>query len=394
MMKSRHFLMLFACLFCGPALHAQNQSLASIFTNAHAPQPTVPRRSSVIVLAFHGLSFGDLSCYGQTNFQTPNFDRLASEGMRFTNYRVIGDDLGTAQAAMMFGHSAAVSNQTTLASHLQVLGYRTGLIGEWTLGARPWQQGFDDFVGFVSEQEANNYYSDFVWRYAPGSIYNETNNTRLPWVGREGIYANTGGRKETYIPDLLLDAAARFVRVNEPDAANHYRPFFLVVNLPAPHSASRGQDVYPVPTDAPFSGEKWPQAAKNRAALVTRLDSDVGRLLTQLGNIQMTNNVAIFLTGASAPEKFANTNLNFLKLKNEVQSGDSPEHLRVPMLVHWPAHVPSGRVSDKTWSVPDLAPTIMEIAYAKPSSSFNGVSVLPTLLGNSTNRPPASPANP
>src|SRR5208283_5754684 len=119
-----------------------------------------------------------------------------------------------------------------------------------------------------------------------------------------------------FMPETLLSVMANFVRVNARDAANHYRPFFLVANLPAPHSVTPGQDDYPVPTDAPFSGETWPQAAKNRAALVTRLDAGVGRLLEQLKKSGMTNNAAIWLAGAVAPEKFADTNLDFLKLKD------------------------------------------------------------------------------
>lgn len=390
MRLNRFFVLLAALAFTASAL-AQNESLASIFTNAaNAHRTAVLRRPSIIFIACHGLALGDLSCYGQTNFQTPNLDRLAAEGTRFTDYRAGGDDLPTAQAALMAGNTAPFSpGQTTFAARLQQAGYYTGLIGEWTLGSEPWNQGFDNFAGFLSEQDADNYYSDFVWRYAPKSLYNETNHTLFAWKGPEEIYENTGNRKGKFIPDLLMFAMNNFVRDHVPDFANHYRPFFLLVNLPLPHSVTPGKDDYPVPTDAPYSGENWPQAAKNRAALLTRLDDGVGRLLEQLGKLGLTNNVAIFLAGAVAPEKFADPGLDFLKLKNEVRGGSSPEHLRVPMIVRWPDHVPAGRVSRGPWSAADFAPTAMEMAYAKPVASFTGISILPALLGQppGTNAP-------
>ena len=390
MKPNRLFVVLAALLSGVPAVRAENESLAAIFTNA--PQEAsvhrttaVPRRSSIIFIACHGLGCGDLSCYGQTNFQTPNLDKLAAEGTRFTSYRAPGDDLPPAQAALMAGKDAA------LAAQLQSAGYHTGLLGEWTLGAKPWTQGFDEFAGFLNEQEAKNYYSDFIWRYAPNSKYDETNQAYGAWAGREMIYENTGGKQGRYVPDVLMGAAANFVRVNQPDFANHYRPFFLLVNLPAPRSVTSGKDDYPVPTDAPFTGEKWPQAAKNRAALIARLDEGVGRLLEQMKKLGMTNNVAIFLTGAVAPEKFADTNLNFLKVAGEVRGGTSADRLRVPMLVRWPDHVLAGRVSKQPWSAVDFAPTALQIAYAKPPPGIPGISMLPALLGEPRTNSPALP---
>ncbi len=395
MKLNRPFVLFAALLQFVPAIRAENESLASIITNAgkNAPVRTaIPRRSSIIWIACHGLGCGDLSCYGQTNFQTPNLDRLAAEGTRFTEYRAAGDELPLAQAALMAGkHAALAPGESTLAARLRSAGYHTGLLGEWTLGAQPWTQGFDEFAGFLNEQEAKNYYSDFIWRYAPNSIYDETNQTLTAFTGRETIYENTGGQKGRYLPDVFMSAAANFVRVNQPDFANHYRPFFLLVNLPAPRSAMAGKDDFPVPTDAPFSGESWPQAAKNRAALVSRLDEGVGRLLDQLKKLGMTNNVAIFLTGAVAPEKFADTNLNFLKVSGEVRGGDSEARLKVPMIVRWPDHVPAGRVSKQPWSAPDFAPTALQIAYAKPAASFSGISMLPALLGEPGTNTPALP---
>jgi arylsulfatase A-like enzyme len=378
---------------------ARAQSLASIFTNAPDaaanPRTAVPRRSSIIFIACHGLACGDLSCYGQTNFQTPNLDRLAAEGTRFTDYRAAGDGLPLAQAALMTGKNANLApGETTLAARLQQAGYHTGLIGEWTLGAQPWTQGFDEFAGFLDERAGQNYFADSLWRYAPNSKYDEATQTYGVWSGPEEIHENTGGKKGRYLPDVFMTAMVNFARVNQPDFANHYRPFFLLVNLPAPRTATDGKDDFPVPTDAPFSGENWPQAAKNRAALISRLDEGVGRLLAQLNKLHMTNNVAIFFTGAAAPEKFADTNLNFLKVAGEVRGGTSADRLRVPMIVRWPEHVPAGRVSKQPWSAADFAPTALQIAYAKPAPGATGISVLRALLGEPGTNTPALPDRP
>jgi arylsulfatase A-like enzyme len=394
-MKFNRVAVLFAALLAlAASAPAQNESAASMITNSmpiyHSVIP--PRRASIIFIACHGLGFGDLSCYGQTNFQTPNLDRLATEGTRFTNYRVTGDDLQDAQAALMAGKPAPFPNgHLTAIARLQQAGYHTGLIGEWTLGPQPWTQGFDEFAGFLNEQTAKNYYSDFIWRYAPKSIVDETNRTIKAWSGQEEIYANTGGKKGRFIPDVLMSAAINFVKNNHPDFANRYRPFFLLVNLPLPESVTPGQDDFPVPTDAPFGGEKWPQSAKNRAALLTRLDDSVGRLVEQLNTLDMSNSVAIFVAGGAAPEPFASTNLNFLKIKDEVRGGSSEDRLRVPMLVRWLGHVPAGRVSPAPWNAPDFAPTVLQIGFAKPPPDFTGTSILATLLGKQATNTPAVP---
>jgi uncharacterized sulfatase len=394
----RHFLLLAALLPLNFAAHAEN--LASINTNVLTAAATP--RTSIIFIECHGLGVGDLSCYGQTNFQTPNLDRLAAGGIRFTDYHggaalhATGEDFLLAQAAFMTGNNNAFAPaKATVAQRLQQAGYHTGLIGEWTLGAQPWKQGFDEFAGFLDDAEGKNYYSDFLWRYAPKSIVNDTAKTLDDFTGKEMIYPNTGGKRGQYLPDLFLAAAANFARVNQPDLSSHYRPFFLLVSLPAPRSATAGTDDFPVPTDAPFTGEHWPQAAKNRAALLTRLDTGVGRLLEQLQKLGMTNDLAIFFTSAVAPEKFSDANLEKLfrpagNFSGEKNSGPA----RLPMIANWPAKFPAGTVSQVKWSAQDFAPTALEMALQKPAADFTGNSILPILFGKPGTSTPALPDTP
>src|SRR5579863_183251 len=180
-MNSRQlFAVLAVVLGCAGAAMGQNESLTSIFTNtvkhSGVRRAIAQRRPSIIFIACHGLACSDLSCYGQTNFQTPNLDRLAKEGMRFTDYHAVGDDLSQAQAALVTGQAGPfAAGETTLADRIHAAGYRTHLLGEWVLGRKPWEQGFDDFFGYLSEQDADNYYADFVYRYAPHQYTNPTN---------------------------------------------------------------------------------------------------------------------------------------------------------------------------------------------------------------------------
>jgi uncharacterized sulfatase len=373
---------------------AARADLASIIAEVQSNAPgqfVMPRRASIIFIQCHGLACGDLSCYGQTNYQTPNLDRLAAEGMRFTNYRAGSTNFSVAQATLMTGKKSAAETlapgEITVAQRLQQAGYRTLLLGEWPLGEAPWKQGFDEFVGFVKPEEGRNYFAEYLWRYAPDSLFNPTNNQMETFAGREMIYANTGAKKGEYLPELFGEMTVNFVNTHVPDRFNHYRPFFLLVNLPMPRSAKAGADDFTVPTDAPFTEMPWPQAAKNRAALITRLDTGVGRLLEALQKLRMTNNVAVFFTSASGSEKFADAKLNFLRPDDDVANGQP----HAPMLVRWPGNIPAGRVSNLPWSAQDFAPTALQIAYARPAKDVTGISILPVLFGEPGTNTPALP---
>ena len=375
-MKVHRPLLLLAALFAGFSARAD---LAAIFTNA---APAAPCRPSIIFIQCHGLARGDLSCYGQTNFFTPNLDRLAAGGVRCASYAGGVDSAAT--TAMLLGgkNSPANGDEPNLAQRLRNAGYRTGLIGEWSLPGKPWERGFDEFAGFLRDDEARDYFADGLWRYAPDAILDPTNNRLSTYVGREMIYPNTGGQRGKYLPELFISAMNNFIRNNQPDFVNRYRPFFLLVNLPAPRSAAAGADVFPVPTDAPFTGEKWPQPAKDRAALITRLDAGIGRLFEQLGKIGMTNNYVIFFASSSAPEKFTNAKMNFLLPAADFRDPKNYSPAPLPLLAKWPQKIPAGRVGSRALSAADLAPTILEMASAPSATNFTGKSALPDWLGS------------
>ncbi len=385
-MKSMQFNRLCRVLLLSALLMGFSASAQSLVVSNAAPR-AIPRRASIILVVADGLGYGDLSCYGQTNFQTPNLDKLAAEGIRFTNY-FAGDAADSpARAALMLGKDsghlrqradadiALVPDETTVAQMLQQAGYHTGLIGEWNLGdenssGAPWKKGFDEFAGYFDANDAENVYADYVWRYAPKSIFNETNKQMDTFMGRETLVPNLGGAKGEYIPDVLTKAALNFVKNNQPDKFNRFQPFFLLLNYKIP-----GDGKSQVPTDAPFSEEPWPQPAKNKAAMIARLDGYIAQLQQQLQQLGMTNNAAVFFTSATVPQKTDAVNPNFF------HSIVSTNDLRVPMIVHWPDQIPAGAVSDFKWSARDFLPTAAEIGYAKPPAGINGASVLPVLLG-------------
>jgi uncharacterized sulfatase len=389
MKLNRPFMLLVALLELSVAAHAE--SLSAIFTNvAPAARPAIPRRASIICIQCDGLGYGDLSCYGQTKYQTPNLDRLAAGGIRFTNYYAGDAASSPASAVLLLGRDAGrlqqrpdadvplAADDITVAQILKNSGYRTGLIGEWKLGdenspGAPWRKGFDEFGGYLNAADAENYYADYMFRYAPGGYLNPTNNQREDFIGREMLYPNTGGNRGTYIPDLLTKAALNYVKINQPDKFNHFCPFFLLLNYTVPHA---GKNLV-VPTDAPFSEEPWPQAQKNKAAAIARLDGYIGQLLDQLQTLGLTNNVVVFFTSDTTPKKSATVDPEFF------HSNISTNDLRVPMIVRWTDKIPAGWVSGLKWSPRDFLPTAAEIADVNPLPASDGISILPVLLGQS-----------
>lgn len=354
-------------------------ALASFQLSAQTSRP-LPRRPNIILVVADGLSAGDLSCYGQTQFQTPNLDKLAAEGVRFTNYIAGGMASSPARAALMLGKNTTYAtnveysltpNDITVAQVLKNSGYLTCLIGEWDLGdagstGAPWLKGFNEFAGFFDPTEAANAYADSFWRYEPDPVQEDLQR----YNGPERIYDNTGGRKENYVPDWLATLANKYAQMHEPTQHNHFRPFFLVLSCSIP-----GNGYHAVPTDAPYSEESWPQSEKNRAAMISRLDDDIGRLLDQLDKIGQASNTVIFFTSDTIPKKADGTDPKFF---NETSS---PDDARVPMIVRWPGKIPAGQVCGLECSARDFLPTATAIALTQAPGKIDGKSFSAVLFG-------------
>jgi arylsulfatase A-like enzyme len=393
----------FSCvLLAATALGFLPAALAQPIAIANSPAPA-PRRPSIIFIQCDGLGWGDLSCYGQTKFQTPNLDGLAAGGIRFTSYYAGDAASSPASAALLLGRNPThlkqradvdvplAADEITVAQRLQQSGYRTILIGEWFLGGdgtsgAPWLKGFSEFAGYLDPGETVDYYADYIWHYAPARV--PTPDHPTAFQGREALYDNTDGKKRKYIPDLFAKAADNFIRTYQPGPFNGYRPFFLLLN----ETIARPGDgnTMPVPTDAPYSDEPWPQPEKDRAAMIARLDNHIGELLDELKNLGIQSNTVVFFSSDTGPQTGGGVDPKFFQSAGPFRGGRGGLYeggLRVPMIVSWPGTIRPGQVSDFPWAAWDFLPTALQIALREPPKNLDGLSVLPTLVGETqTNR--------
>jgi len=340
-------------------------------------------RPHIILILADDLGYGDLGSYGQKKIQTPHLDRLAAEGMRFTQCYAGTTVCAPSRAALITGlhtgharvrGNAAVplgTNETTVASVLKRAGYQTACIGKWGLGleksgATPTDRGFDEFFGYLSQTHAHDYYPTSLWRAS------------LPQD--EPLQpANPEAVRGRYSHDLFTMAATNFIRVA------HYQPFFLYLAYTIPHANNELKEKgMQVPSDEPYTREKWPQPEKNKAAMITRLDRDVGLIMAQLKALKIESNTVIFFTSDNGPHKEGGVNPDFFNsagpwrgLKRDLTEGG----LRVPMIVRWPGHVPAAAVSDQVWAFWDFLPTAAALARTNAPPNLDGISFLPTLLG-------------
>ena len=194
------------------------------------------------------------------------------------------------------------ADDITVAQLLRQSGFHTGLIGEWDLGGdgtsgAPWTKGFDEFAGYLDPGDAENYYADYIWRY----------DAKAGLHGKVPLVVNAGGAKRQYIPDLLTTAALNFIKNNQPDSFNRHRSFFLLLNYTMLRAntaeAARTGNGMQVPTDAPYSEESWPAPEKDQAAMLARLDVDIGQILTQLKTLKIESNTAVFFTSDTGPHR-------------------------------------------------------------------------------------------
>lgn len=367
-----------------------------------APRPLSNReKPNIILIVADDLGYGDLGCYGQASIKTPNLDKLAAEGIRFTDFYAGSTVCAPSRCALMTGlhtgHARVRGNANvplrpedlTVAKVLSAAGYYTGLVGKWGLGNEkttgvPQRQGFSEFIGYLDQTHAHDYYTDHLWRFDPGTGYDDQNI----------ILENQNGNKGLYIPDLFTTAALNFVRLRKPDQFNGYRPFFLYLAYTIPHANNeegrRSGNGMEVPSDAPYTNEAWPQTEKNKAAMITRMDSDIGRLMERLKALKIDENTAVFFTSDNGPHKEGGADPKFLRsagpfrgIKRDLYEGG----IRVPMIVRWPSKIRAGQVSNLPCAFWDFLPTAAQMAGNALPGKVDGISVLPTLTGQAqTNR--------
>ncbi|HKQ93569.1 MAG TPA: arylsulfatase [Blastocatellia bacterium] len=363
---------------------------ACIVLIAFAVTFSAQTRPNIIFIQADDLGYGDLSCYGQRKFRTPNIDRLAAEGMRFTQYYAGSTVCAPSRSALMTGqhtgHTRIRGNarhpllpeDVTVAETLKSAAYKSALIGKWGLGEAgttgvPNRQGFDYFFGYLNQRHAHNYYPTFLWR-------NEKRidlRNLVPDEDAEG--SGVSSNRVDYAHDLMAEEALKFIE------GNGGGPFFLYLAFTIPHANNEAKNKgMEVPDLGEFASEDWPDQEKAKAAMITRLDRDVGRLMALLKKLGIDDNTLVFFTSDNGPHReggadpdFFDSNGPLRGIKRDLYEGG----IRVPMIARWPKRIKAGAKSDQVWAHWDLLPTLAEVAGVKPPADIDGVSMFNALVG-------------
>lgn len=351
------------------------------------------RLPNIIFVLADDLGYGDLGSFGQEQIRTPNLDLLAAQGVRFTNFYAGSTVCAPSRNVLMTGqHTGHTyirgngkfnlrSKDLTVATVLKQAGYITALIGKWGLGHEgsngvPTRQGFDYFFGYLDQHHAHNYYPSFLMR----------NEERVPLEnvvpagGDYGFGQGVATHKVSYSHDLLMEKALQFVDQNKDS------PFFLYLALTIPHANNEAGDKgMEVPEHGIYANEMWPEPQKGLAAMITRMDADLGRLLERLEEHRIEKDTIVFFTSDNGPHReggndpdFFDSNGPLRGIKRDLYEGG----IRVPMIVSWPGRTSTGAVSEHVGSFADVMATAAEIAGVDSPPDTDSVSFLPAILGD------------
>lgn len=374
-------------------------SLLLAFAAVATAQPAT--KPNIILILADDLGYGELGSYGQKQIQTPVLDRMAAEGVRFTQFYAGSTVCAPSRSVLMTGqhmghtrvrgnaggNSAAQSlraGDITIARVLQQAGYRTGLIGKWGLGlsneeGEPRKQGFDEYFGFLSQTQAHNHYPNFLWRNGE-KVTLPNDLTPVGTVEGTGYSTN----RAAYAGDLFAQEARDFI---ERNAA---RPFFLFLSVVVPHANNERMralgDGHEVPDHGPYVDKPWADTYKAHAASITRLDRQIGDLIADLKRRGLDERTLILFSsdngahqegGSGYDPAFFNVSGPLSGLKRSMTEGG----IRVPLIARWPGRIKPGTVSPHVAYLGDLMATFAELAATRPPANTDSISLMPTLLG-------------
>ena len=352
------------------------------------------RPPNIVYIMSDELAYYELSHMGNPHIRTPNIDRMAKQGIRYTQALAAAPVCAPLRCALMtgkhMGHASVRANgggtplrsdETTIASLLKQKGYATGGFGKWGAGGRdstgvPEKHGFDVFFGYYDQVHAHSFYPPYLIR----------NSEEVQLEG------NIGGRSgKTYSHYAIMDEALDFIRDHQD------QPFFCYLPITPPHG------MYDIPSDDPawqlYKNDQWIQDpsikddVKNYAAMVSMVDHNVQQVLDLLKELNLEENTIVFFTGDNGgqdrfrdskhPRGFFGPNVNpktgvaFRGGKGNLYEGG----LRIPFIVRWPGKIKPGQVSDLLFYQIDILPTLTELTGANTPADADGLSILPSLLG-------------
>lgn len=366
--------------------------IACAMSEAHA-QAQFNKPNIIFILA-DDLGYGDLGCYGQRQIVTPHLDRMAAEGIRFTQHYAGSTVCAPSRCALMTGmhmgrarvrandRKILLEEDLTVAELLKGAGYKTGLIGKWGLGeegssGHPNRQGFDYFYGYLNQVHAHNYYPAFLWRNE--EKIKLSNIVERPDRGYAREHGGVSTNKAQYSHDLVTEEALAFVERNSADR------FFLYLSYTIPHANNEaGRNGMEVPSLGDYTDKDWPAAQRAHAAMISRLDRDVGRLLEKLGELGIDDETLVIFTSDNGPHGEGGADPDFFDssgplrgIKRDLYEGG----IRVPMIARWPRTIAPERTSDHISAFWDFLPTCAALAGVEADLDSDGISYLPTLLG-------------
>ena len=355
-----------------------------------------PENPNIVFIMADDLGYGHLGCYGQTKIRTPHIDRLAAQGVRFTDVYAGAPVCAPSRSVLMTGlhggHTPVRGNSggiplhpgdITIAELLKEAGYSTGLFGKWGLGefgtdGVPWKQGFDEFFGYLHQYHAHFYYPEYLWH----------NDRRYPLPG------NLDGQRGQYTHDEIVAKAMGFIRDHQEE------PFFLYLPFAVPHyellvpegSLKEYAGKFPEtpyegrgrPTGYPSDYAKQPMPKAATAAIISHMDRSVGKIMDLLGELNLDEETIVIFTSDNGPVEGA-ADPDFFEASGPLRGYKRTLYeggLRVPAIIRWTGKIQAGTVNRTPWHFADVLPTLTEIAGRTTPENIDGKSMLPLLLGS------------
>lgn len=359
-------------------------------------------KPNIVFILADDLGYGELGCYGQKIIKTPNLDRMAAEGMRFTQFYAGSTVCAPSRSVLMTGlhtgHTRVRGNagtqnplsqslradDVTVAKLLKGAGYTTALCGKWGLGdedeaavGMPTRQGFDYFFGYLNQHHAHNYYPAFL-------IRNEERvplRNEVPGAGRFGQGWAT--KKVDYAYDVIMEDGLKWLEQNKD------KQFFLYLAPTIPHAnneAGRGQgNGQEVPDFGEYEKTDWSAPNKGQAAMISRLDRDVGRVLDLLKKLNLDEKTLVLFASDNGPHNEGNHTPALFKpsgavrgMKRDLSDGG----IRVPFIARWPGAIKAGVVNPHVGYFGDFLATACELSGSAAPANHDGISLVPTLTGH------------
>ncbi len=360
------------------------------------------QKPNIVFILVDDMGYGDLSCYGQKTLTTPNIDKMASEGMMFTQHYAGSTVCAPSRAALLTGkhtgHTSVRGNspegqlledsEVTIAELLNNNGYKSAVVGKWGVGNHPEptdpeRNGFNHAYGYVNMWHAHNFYPEFLYRNGLKETL-EGNVTDWSYDYPKDMKEGTGVAKEkvTYAIDKLQEDALGFIERNKEN------PFFLYYCLNIPHANNEAGyytgDGMEVPAYGEFENKEWPNPEKGFATTISIIDNSVAEIEAKLKELGIADNTIVVFVSDNGPHNegghdsnFFDSNGIFRGTKRDLYEGG----IRVPLIVKWPNKIKAGIIADTPVATWDFLPTFADVINAEVPNDIDGVSFLPTLMG-------------